>query len=138
GPVGGRGTAAQEGRRERPVRPRAREPHSLAGEFCMRRRLSALKPGGPRNLRTPAVPDLSPVLREIRALVGGEPTSHRALLDQFVADRDEAAFAALVERHAGLVWGVCRRVLRHAQDAEDAFQATFLILARKAGSVRSL
>jgi RNA polymerase sigma-70 factor (ECF subfamily) len=56
------------------------------------------------------------------------------LLAAFHADRDEDAFAELVRRHGPMVLGVCRRVLRDAHAADDVFQATFLVLARKAGS----
>ncbi len=57
------------------------------------------------------------------------------LLERFVAKRDEAAFEALVVRHGRSVLAVCHDVLRDGHDAEDAFQATFLILARKAGGL---
>jgi RNA polymerase sigma factor (sigma-70 family) len=58
------------------------------------------------------------------------------LLERFVSRRDEAAFTALVALHGPMVLGVCRRILRHEHDIEDAFQATFLVLVRRAGSIR--
>jgi RNA polymerase sigma factor (sigma-70 family) len=82
---------------------------------------------------------LGTVLRHIRYLVGtdaGQELSDAQLLERFVGRREESAFAALLQRHGQLVWSVCRQVLHHEHDAEDAFQATFLALARHAGSIR--
>src|SRR5262245_58892654 len=81
---------------------------------------------------------LSAVVQDLRRALlvrGATELSDARLLECFVQGKEEAAFAALVKRHGPLVWGACKRVLRHAQDAEDAFQATFLVLARKAGSI---
>jgi cytochrome c peroxidase len=61
--------------------------------------------------------------------------SDEQLLDRFVEQREDAVFEAIVHRHGPMVWGVCRRVLRDRHDAEDAFQATFIVLARKAASI---
>ncbi|HUR55113.1 MAG TPA: sigma-70 family RNA polymerase sigma factor, partial [Gemmataceae bacterium] len=58
------------------------------------------------------------------------PTDDRALVARFATERDESAFAALVKRHGAMVYGVCRRAVRDDHHAEDAFQATFLVLAK--------
>jgi RNA polymerase sigma factor (sigma-70 family) len=82
---------------------------------------------------------LDNVLRHIRSLAAARTTRElrdRELLERFVAGRDETAFAGIVERHGPLVLGVCQRILRDAHHSEDACQATFLVLARKAGAIR--
>src|SRR5262245_59737725 len=61
--------------------------------------------------------------------------SDRQLLERFVSERNEQAFTAIVHRHQRMVYGACRRLLEHVQDAEDVFQAVFLVLAKKAASV---
>jgi RNA polymerase sigma factor (sigma-70 family) len=79
------------------------------------------------------------VLRQIRKLAAVQYSSQQSdvqLLQQFIAERDETAFTALVQRHGSMVFGVCRSVLHHQQDAEDAFQAAFMVLASKAKAIR--
>jgi RNA polymerase sigma factor (sigma-70 family) len=81
---------------------------------------------------------ISKVIRRIRGeiLANDESgLSDAELLDCFIKDRDDAAFAALMRRHAAMVWGVCSRVLGGHQDTEDAFQATFLVLVRRAAAI---
>jgi RNA polymerase sigma factor (sigma-70 family) len=76
-------------------------------------------------------------LRAVALLHEGDGPTDSQLLESFLSRREGAAFEALLRRHGPLVLGVCRRVLRNAQDAEDAFQATFLVLVRKANSLQS-
>ena len=82
------------------------------------------------------------VTRELRAIIDGGTVAGLTdgqLLERFASHRGadaELAFTALVERHGPLVFGVCQSLLRNPHDAEDAFQATFMVLARKAGSIR--
>jgi RNA polymerase sigma factor (sigma-70 family) len=75
-------------------------------------------------------------IRDVAVTREHRDKTDRELLGAFLARRDEDAFTALVRRHGPLVLAVCRRMLGHVQDAEDAFQATFLILARHAASIR--
>jgi RNA polymerase sigma factor (sigma-70 family) len=83
---------------------------------------------------------LGGTLRHFRDLFGDGTAvglGDAQLLARYAASRDEAAFAALVARHGPMVLATCRAILKHEHDVEDAFQATFLVLARKAGSVRA-
>ena len=73
--------------------------------------------------------------RLVRACGGPAGMTDDGLVAAYLADPGGPAFTELVARHGPVVFGVCRRVLRHTQDAEDAFQATFLVLARRAGDV---
>src|SRR6476646_2526088 len=82
-------------------------------------------------------PSLKSAVRRIRSLAAStDSVSDSELLARYRASRDERAFAALVARHGPAVLGTCRRVLADSHAAEDAFQATFLVLARRPGSVR--
>lgn len=82
---------------------------------------------------------LENAVRHVRVLAGmpkGNSSQDELLLARFVATQDQASFATLVRRHGPMVLGVCRRVLGNYHDADDAFQATFLVFARKAALIR--
>lgn len=85
-----------------------------------------------------ATRQMSEVIQCLRRVLrdGAGPTDEQ-LLEDYISRRDEAAVAAIVGRHGPMVWGVCRRVLNNHHDAEDAFQATFLVLVRRAASIAS-
>src|SRR5689334_8648145 len=75
-------------------------------------------------------------LRRVAVSNGHAGPTDAQLLERFVVDHDQGAFELLLWRYGAMVLGLCRRILRQEQEAEDAFQATFLTLARKGGSVR--
>src|SRR5262249_45091253 len=86
-----------------------------------------------------ATAQMDKVIRHLRRAVlrqDGAGWTDGQLLASFIDQKDEAAFEALVRRHGPMVFGVCRRIVRNHHDAEDAFQATFLVLALKAASVK--
>jgi RNA polymerase sigma factor (sigma-70 family) len=76
-------------------------------------------------------------IRRVAALGASSDLTDSCLLRRFVTDRDEAAFEVLVRRHGSMVLAVCRRVLQDLDDADDAFQATFLVLVRRAGAIEN-
>jgi RNA polymerase sigma factor (sigma-70 family) len=75
-------------------------------------------------------------LRQVAHVQAASGATDRQLLDQFVNWGEEAAFTLLLQRHGPMVFGVCRRLLHNEHDAEDVYQATFLLLARKASGIR--
>src|SRR5438046_878097 len=84
--------------------------------------------------------ELNRVVEHVRSVLvkqGTDAMTDGDLVKRYREQRDEVAFEALVRRHGPMVMGVCRRVLRNLHDAEDAFQATFLVLVRKAAVLRS-
>src|SRR5436853_7390430 len=84
--------------------------------------------------------ETSQILQRLRRIVlttGDGVESDESLLEAFIARGDESAFEAIVRRHGGMVMGVCRRVLCDYASAEDAFQATFFVLARRAQTIVS-
>jgi RNA polymerase sigma factor (sigma-70 family) len=90
--------------------------------------------------KTMTTSHMSEIIQQLRRTVlrrDGAGCTDGQLLEDFISRRDEAAVAALVHRHGPMVWGVCHRVLRNYQDAEDAFQATFLVFVRRAASISS-
>src|SRR5262249_22675931 len=130
----------------------APEPHSVCGCACSTEpaNLAESRSIGPpegtikrkalARLREPDMAANGPnaVLEHVRHLVNAEETrdlSDGQLLHLYSSQHNHEAFTVLLRRHERLVWNVCRCALRHDQDAEDAFQATFVVLARKAASI---
>src|SRR5205823_986752 len=117
-------TSAPLGRRRRvgpPARTWLRSAFWIIQNSCAIRR--ALYWWAPSPARVPPMAHgpFAPFLRSLDAIRRSADTDEQ-LLSRFVAAGDEAAFAELVRRHGSLVWGVCRQVIGHEQDAEDAFQ----------------
>jgi hypothetical protein len=116
----------------RPGRGRKRKKRGSTGQI----RVDAQR--GHHGVNDMATSVVNPVIDQLRRAVllgDGAALTDGQLLESFVRRKDEAAFETLLRRHGPMALGVCRRVLRNHQDAKDAFQATFLILVPKAGSI---
>ncbi len=87
-------------------------------------------------MRHAAFSSFMQMLRRVAARHARDEQADAELLARFVRQGDEAAFEVLVHRHGPMVWSVCRRLLTRTEDAEDAFQAAFVVLLRRAGSIR--
>ncbi len=83
-----------------------------------------------------SIPGLADYFRQLSTQVLLDALDDGQLLDRFIARREGDAFQAILKRHSAMVLGVCRRILGDCHDAEDAFQATFLVLANKAQSIQ--
>src|SRR5579884_3667256 len=93
-------------------------------------------PMAPGNtITTTPMSDVMQHLRRAALLQDGAGLGDGQLLEDYLSHHDEAALAALVRRHGPMVWGVCRRLLDNHHDAEDAFQAMFLVLVRKGRTI---
>jgi RNA polymerase sigma factor (sigma-70 family) len=119
-------------------------PPAPSAKKCIKRPCTASntvegerRPYKGNDMATSQVSEVIQHLRRAVLLREGAGLTDGQLLEDFISRRDEAALAVLVRRHGPMVWGVCRRVLSNYHDAEDAFQATFLVLVRKASSIAS-
>jgi RNA polymerase sigma factor (sigma-70 family) len=134
-------------RSRRPWRGGLRGPRARAraafGKRCARPPLSwhylvreAARRVGSRSMAEPASSTILQLIRRVLVDPRLKISPDQELLQRFLAEQDEVAFEAILRRHGPMVLDVCRGVLANEADAEDAFQATFLVLARKAGSIR--
>lgn len=129
-------SASFSGQSSKPFKPEKPKKSRSTSPTSGNTRVEAKKtPGREDRMATSQLTEFIQHLRTSVLLGNGTGLTDGQLLGLFVDQRDQAAFAALVKKHGPMVWGVCRRLLLE-HDAEDAFQATFLVLVRRAGSVK--